>query len=191
MKKAFSISNSGILLMVCVLWPTGSSSDIILPSNKPSLLVSFERQTIRESDNFLIEIILTNGESKELKDVVLQITSPDFLSWHEKPENNAALKLLDQNKLVIGNIAGNSLVRKSFKVKSNPIIQVGSFNLLFTVEFVRDNKKELIAVEKLIQANLFGSDTIAGVPLALAGFIVPGLFFWVITSLFRLPWSIG
>jgi hypothetical protein len=63
--------------------------------------------------------------------------------------------------------------------------------MLFTVEFKSDGKGGFISAEKSLQASLFGSDTIAGVPLALAGFIVPGLFFWVITSLFRIPWSVG
>jgi hypothetical protein len=37
--------------------------------------------------------------------------------------------------------------------------------------------------------SLLGTDNIAGVPLALAGLIVPGLLFWVVVGWFRVPWA--
>lgn len=189
MKRAFSSAGWIIFFTVCALAQTGSKGTPN-PLVKPTLLVSFERQTIRESDSFLIDILVGNGDQKDLKDVVLQITSPDFLLWYEPQHEKNTLQLLDQNKLVIGNVAGNVLVRKKILVKSKPIIRVGSFNVLFTVAFKQDNTSDYVSAEKPVQVNLFGSDTVAGVPLALAGFIVPGLFFWVVTSWARLPWSV-
>jgi hypothetical protein len=50
-------------------------------------------------------------------------------------------------------------------------------------------KQAFVSTEKTIKVNLFGSESVAGVPLALAGFLVPGLFFWIFLRVWKVPWN--
>jgi len=187
--KANCVTVFFVLFCVLIFSDTGASSNTTEQS-KPDLLVHFDRQTIREDDSLLIEVLLSNSGDVDLTGTVLQINSPEFLLLHEVKSGNVENLPLPDNRLTIGTVTSHSLIRKIIQIKSPSVIQVGSFSLLFTVEFTNGNAHGVVSVEKSLQASLFGSDTIAGVPIALAGFIVPGLFFWVIISWFRVRWSV-
>jgi hypothetical protein len=69
---------------------------------------------------------------------------------------------------------------------------VGDFNFLFTFEYEWPQQNSLqqsfVVVEKTLKVSLLGSDSVAGIPVGLAGFIVPGLIFWWIVARFNVPW---
>jgi hypothetical protein len=72
---------------------------------------------------------------------------------------------------------------------------VGDFNVSFTCEYAwpaaAGNGRSFVSTEKTLKSNLLGSDTVAGVPIALASFIVPGLVFWLVLGWMKVPWSVG
>ena len=67
----------------------------------------------------------------------------------------------------------------------------GSFNLLFEVTYTWAQKTDLVTAEKTIQVDLIGNQTILGLPLAFAGFILPGLMFLITLRWFKAPWAVG
>lgn len=166
---------------------------------KPILIVSFGRQSIKEADAIDVRLLLNNEWDQTLSDAVLQIDSPPTLSWNgttceqwrQHPENPG---LLDRS-LKIGPVGPKEVRRLNLCVRSGHNIDVGEFNILFAVDYswTQNNvsRHSLVTTEKVLKANLFGSDAIAGVPIALAAFIVPGLFFWLVLQLLKSPWTIG
>lgn len=48
--------------------------------NKPNIFVYFQREMIRESDNFKAEIIIENNSEYRLNNVIINFKKPDFLN---------------------------------------------------------------------------------------------------------------
>jgi hypothetical protein len=155
---------------------------------KPSVQVSFERQSVRENDSIAAHIWLSNDSNQTLTSVKLHIAAPDFVSWHD--EQGVRLN----GPMELDPLQPNQILTRTVWLKTGPKIVVGDFNALFTVEYIWQEQSQsgrsFVTLEKTLKANLFGSDTVAGVPLALASYIVPGLFFWMITAYFNVPWNI-
>lgn len=158
---------------------------------KTSLSVSLERQTIRENEPLPVVVSFSNDSSETLTDVKLTITGPSFIEWHENDCDGAEIK----GPVTLDPVpAYSSLTSRKLCLKLNPDKTiVGSHNLLFSVEYLwkaKDgNHRSVTTSEKPISVDLFGTDKIIGVPLAFAGFIVPGLFFWFVLRLFKVPFS--
>src|SRR2546429_2013387 len=162
-----------------------SATPVVTPT--PAISVSFGRQSLREGDSVQVEIWLSNNSDQDLQNPALEIAAPKFMHWHriscEQPEFG--------NDLLIGPIAAHKTLSFPLCVYTDNEIEVGDFNILFTLTYEWDGnaKKSFVSSEKAIKVNLFGSDSLAGVPLGLAGFIVPGLFFWIFAHFWRVPWN--
>jgi hypothetical protein len=168
------------------------------PPPKPAVSVSFERQTIRENDAVEVHVLFANEWNQDLSSVVLYVNAPASLTWNALSCKEWSKKSyqggLANPTLDLGAVGAHQLRVTALCVKSQPDLMVGDFNILFTFDYawLQNNiaQHSFVTSEKTLKANLFGSDTVAGVPLALAGFIVPGLFFWLVVSWFNLPWGV-
>jgi hypothetical protein len=166
---------------------------------KPLLIVSFGRQSIKEDDAIDVRLILNNEWDQALSDAVLQIDSPPTLIWNattcEQWRQHTGNPGLVDRTLKIGAIGPKEVRRINLCVKSGHNVDVGEFNILFAIDYSWNQnnvaRHSLVTTEKALKANLFGSDAVAGVPIALAAFIVPGLFFWLVLQLLKSPWTIG
>jgi hypothetical protein len=81
-------------------------------------------------------------------------------------------------------------------LKTRQQVTVGNFNILFTVRYHWKDKagkllESSVSTEKPLQVNLLGTESLGGVPLALAGLIVPGLLFWFFVGKLKTSWDIG
>ena len=166
---------------------------------KPLLLVSFERQAIKEKDAIQVRVWFTNEWDQSLSNVTLHVDSPATLKWNattceQWKQNPNELWMVNQS-LDLGSVGPNEVRPAILCVQSGPSIDVGDFNILFAADYSWNKnsvvRHSLVTNEKPLKANLFGSDTVAGVPIALAAFIVPGLFFWLVLGWFKFPLSIG
>lgn len=165
---------------------------------KPLLLVSFERQTIKENDAIEVRVWLTNEWNRGLTAVRLHIDAPATLKWNEATCANRQHdwdSVTNVNQFDFGAIGPNTVSRKVLCVQSGSSVDVGDFNILFTADYSWSNngaeRHSIVTSEKQLKASLFGSDTVAGVPITLAAFIVPGLFCWLVLGWLRFPWTIG
>jgi len=184
-----SVTPFAIFVLLVLFNPVAFAEDSSPEPAKPTLIVSLQRQSIRESDSIPAEVILVTADGSPLQNVMLHISSPESFSWYEIAKKEKVL--LRGNDLRFGDVPANTVIKKKLYVTTPPNITVGSYNLLFTAHYRTGDKTGVSVVEKGITTNLFGSDTIAGVPLSLAGYVVPGLFFWIVTSCFSVPWSVG
>ena len=174
-----------------------SPSPVIPDPPKPLLLVSFERQAIRENDAIPVRVWFTNEWDQSLSSVTIHIDSPSKLKWNtttcEKwtPKPNEELKSLQEFSL--GAVGPHEVKPIDMCVRSESEVTVGDFNISFAADYSWDAKRRhsLVTTEKQLKANLFGSDAVAGVPIALAAFIVPGLFFLLMLDWWKFPRSLG
>ena len=163
---------------------------------KPSVAISFERSNIREQDTVPLTLIVTNDADADLTNTSLEIHSPLFLSWRLMSCNgqvfNPAKEIKNGAALLVP-VKARSTLKCDLLLTSQASISIGEFNTLFLVGYQRQVGKNtdssIITTEKTVKANLLGSDSVAGVPLVLAGFVIPGLIFWVIVDWFNLPWK--
>jgi hypothetical protein len=164
---------------------------------KPSVAVSFERQSIRENDAVQVHAWLSNEWDYRLTDVTLRAEMPERLRWNNVPcadwppqkfEGGVGDKPLD-----LGPLNAHEVKAYTFCIRSGPEISVGDFNIPFTFEYEWPRgdaaRRSFVTSEKTLKANLFGSDSVAGVPLGLAGLVVPGLFAWFVFALFDVGWK--
>ncbi|MEK6285106.1 MAG: hypothetical protein AABO57_05140 [Acidobacteriota bacterium] len=137
-----------------------------------------------------VEIWFSNDSQQAFSEVELHIAGPDFLEWRDNSCDGPPLSR------PFGTIVTpNSTLNRTLCVRTGPRIKVGNYNILFTLEFKWEannvGRASYVVSEKPLNVSLFGSDSVAGVPLGLAGFIVPGLFFWLAVSVWKVPWSVG
>jgi hypothetical protein len=65
----------------------------------------------------------------------------------------------------------------------------GSYNLLFSVTYGQEERTGVVTAEKALQVDLIGSEVILGVPLAFAGFVLPGLMILIALRWFEVPFA--
>lgn len=158
--------------------------------DKPTLAVFLDKSDIRQNDAVRVHFQVSNNSAVSIGAASIAILSPEF-EWHCSgcPPDNAPISSVD-----IGNINPNQSVDKDVWFRTGAKINVGQSNLLFRLETTSDAKppqKSVSLVEKPVSLKLLGTDTLAGIPLALSGLIVPGLCFWLILSWFGVSWSMG
>ena len=165
---------------------------------KPTLAVVLQRQAIREDDELEAQVWISNDWDKPLSDVALQLNTPAFLSWaHGTCADWKKNSYQPNGQLIarLGGISGNDFRITTICLKSASDIMVGDFNVSFTCEYSwpmgTTNGHSFVTTEKTLKSNLLGSDSVAGVPIALAAFIVPGLVFWLVIGSMQVPWNIG
>ncbi|HKY44804.1 MAG TPA: hypothetical protein VJM50_17060 [Pyrinomonadaceae bacterium] len=171
-------------------------SAIVAP--KPSVTISFERLNIREDDTIKVELIVINDADYDLSSTSLEVNSPSFLKWQViacNGQNFSPPRELSSGSEPLVPVKARSTSKCELKVTTESVITVGEFNTFFIVGYQRqvgnNSESSLVTAEKTLKANLLGSESVAGVPLVLAGFIVPGLIFWIVVSLFGVSWKRG
>lgn len=158
---------------------------------KPTLLVSFESQRIRENESLPVTVLIANESKYQLVNSDLTIDAPNFLNWHEEDCNKEAFI-----PLPLGVIAPGAVVKHKLcvEINSRNKSKVGDFNVLFTLNYSAQlenrTRTNFITSEKTVKVDVFGTDNIAGIPLAFAVFIVPGMFFWLVLRLWKIPFSL-
>jgi hypothetical protein len=159
-------------------------------SPKPYVLVSLERQSIRENDVLRVEVWFVNDGPQDLEDARLHVTAPDFLEW--RSDSCGGSQFLTD--LDLGQIRSRSTLVRHLCVTSKSDVVVGTFNILFAFEYRwqvgKQSSQSVVATEKPLQVNLLGTDTFAGIPLGLAGLVLPGLLFWIVVDKWNVPWGV-
>jgi hypothetical protein len=173
--------------------PTHDSSAVPAQSGTPVPGVSFSQQTLGENDSVYVQTWLPNDTSNDFTEVSLEIFGPEFIEWHDKDCSGPRIT----NPLSLEAPVRYTFIehRLCTKLNTDSEIKVGDFNILFVYHYQwKDGntlKKSASSVEKPLKIVLLGDDTIVGIPMGLAGLVIPGLFFWFAVSLWKAPWGVG
>ncbi|HEU4506943.1 MAG TPA: hypothetical protein VFR78_01805 [Pyrinomonadaceae bacterium] len=147
---------------------------------KPSVSISFARQALRENDATPVDVWVSFDSDPKITSVALRVSSPDILEWYDASCQNK----LDQRHIQLDPAESSSAFYNKLCLKSKADITSGEYNVLFTIKYqwTKDDKLQtaMTSVEKTVKVNLLGSDSLAGIPLALAGLIVPGFCFLLV-----------
>lgn len=157
---------------------------------KPSASVSFERQTIRENDSIPVDIWFSNEWQGELKTVDLYIAGPNFMIWLDQSSGGTVAQPIQ-----LGPVAANSIVTRTLLVKTKADPNIGNYSIAFTFKYeweaIGGVHKSFVLIEKPLNSTLLGSESVAGVPLNLPGYVLPGLFFWLVLGHLKVPRSVS
>jgi hypothetical protein len=155
--------------------------------------VSFSEQALGESDAVYVQTWFRNETANVLTGLNVEILGPGFLEWHDQDCSGPVIT----NPFPLDVPAPYAFVEHRFctKIKPHDEVKIGEFNILF---IYHDQWKEgetlkqsMLPVEKPLKIVLLGNDNIVGIPLGLAGLVVPGLFFWFVVGLWKAPWGVG
>jgi putative sterol carrier protein len=179
------LASISIVAMHLWLIPARSAAE----DDKPSLAVFMEKSDIRQNDSVRVRFQAGNPGTATITQATIVLLSPR-VEWHcagcpaeDKPISSIALGRINPKQSVDA--------EAWFRTRSD--IEVGQFNLLFrldTTDDVRPQRQSVVLAEKSVSIKLLGTDTLAGIPLALAGLVVPGLCFLLILSWFGVSWSV-
>jgi hypothetical protein len=162
-------------------------------------VISFERQTIWESDRLPVHVVLSNPSDKPLSNVSLSWNIPSaFLTLYpESCEPNPSQPTAATPVFVWAAVPAN---KEAGSVQTHDFCLVSSnagedtFNLIFVLQYAYGEagnlKYGVLTQEKPIKSAFLGSDTLAGIPLGLASLFIPGLLFWLLLDLFQTPWRV-
>jgi hypothetical protein len=180
--------------------PAPSTAETEKPPS-PQLVISFERQTMRENDQLPVRVFVSNPSDKNLENVrfswsalpgTLVLYSKKCTDMQSNPGSNQAA-----TEIPIGELPAQQdpkSVQSLDLCLTSTTVNNGDYNLLFNLRYDWTAKEgprhSVLTVEKPIKSAFLGTDSLAGVPLALAGFIVPGLLFWLALDAWKTPWRI-
>jgi hypothetical protein len=189
-KRKFLVTCASLFLSLCC-GHIEVSAEQEASTPKPAIQLSFSKQMIRENDRIEVYVWLANEGDQELTSLSLHVAGPSFLKWHA---DNCSGELFQQMRQ-LGPIPANNIKSFDLCIESDSTIVMGDFNILFVFEYTWQKAgksgRAFVMAEKPLKVNLLGSDTVAGVPLVLAGYIIPGLFFWLVLSFYwKPPWSV-
>jgi hypothetical protein len=175
-----------ILVLLCFAFARSpqiqaQGNDRAAPVSLPSLLLTLERKTIRENDKIIADIWISNPSTVDLTDLKLSVSGR---FWSMDCGNFTATRL-----------PAKGMLHQQLCLKTGPDIEIGDFMasavLQYSFEMGKQKGTSFVASEVPISAKLLGTDSIAGIPLELAGFIVPGLAFWLVLRMSGVPWGIA
>ncbi len=157
-------------------------------SAKPvvALTESFQQNSIKLNATVPVTIWISNQSDIPVRDVRLTITKPAFLTLRDGTCQGQALSLPVGPIDLPAHTATAKPVTGCFVLDGANAI-AGDYNILTSVSYQWDQGADLVSVEKTLKVDLIGMDTILGVPVGFAGFVLPGLM--IITSLrwFKVP----
>jgi hypothetical protein len=162
------------------------------PLPKPNLQVSMLHSAIRENDSFPVTVWFSNDSDLDFSAAELQISSPEFLKWHDGPCPGKDL----QGPLALGPVPAHKVISRSLCPQSDSTIEVGGQNIFFTVRFSWKgcdgrSRESFASIEKALNVALLGTDTLGGVPLGIASLVMPGLLFWMFAKIWGVAWGPG
>jgi len=161
-------------------------------------VISLSRQTISEEDRVPVRVFLSNESNNTLTNVTLSWSIPsDFLALYpgdcDKQSYRSHAPASFSWTTIPGNEDAQSTQNKDFCLVSSTANE-DTFNLGFALEYewTENNRPRhsMVTVEKPIKSAFLGSDTLAGIPLSLASFVVPGLLFWMVLDWWSTPWRV-
>jgi hypothetical protein len=180
------------LFSLVFLTPFQLEEMVRLDVPKPAVFVNFEEGIIRENETVQGTVWLSNDSEIDLADLKLHINAPEYLGWYETSCGGEKLSL----PISLGDLAAHTTLKKSLCLQLEPGFDVGTLNLLFIIDYgwmqASSLQKSIVTVEKTMKIDVFGADSLLGIPLAFASFLIPGLFFLLtLQILFKVPFSLN
>jgi len=154
-----------------------------------AIVISFQQDHIRLNSPVPVTIWIINQSDIPVSGARLIVDKPDFIVIHLGSCDNPA----QTHPIDLGAIPPNSVSEQPVSICFTLDRQkalAGTYNILTSVIYEWEEGTGLLSEEKTLQVDLIGMDTILGIPLGFAGFVLPGLMILVILRWFKVPIAI-
>jgi hypothetical protein len=161
---------------------------------KPALTVILERNEILAGQTMSFSVWIENATEAKMINAALSLFGPPFLKIGTLDQSGTCST---KDTIDLGNVdPGSTLVRNKLCLQAGSSIEERDENLGFGVSYslqnLKDNKTTAGALvsEKKLSIGLFGTESVGGVSLRLASYLIPGTLFLMILRLFAPKWKI-
>lgn len=188
-----------------VLWIVLTTAAIAQDTSPPSaessapelqLTVNLVRDSLRPGDSVPVDLWLANSSPVALSGIELHVQGPGFLSIGDPECDRAAgsrTPEAPEPAVDLGPLPPDQSLRRRLHLCAGKRIQEGDFHLLFVVQYrwTVDGRERssFTAVEKTLRAALLGTGSLGGLSFGLIAFVLPGLLFWLVLRLFKVPYT--
>ncbi len=149
---------------------------------EPRMSVLLETDALAANDMLRGRLWLENPDTLSLSTATVQWAGPSFL---EIGKPNGTRCDVVGSQISLAPVPAKSVTSLDLCVKSARVVVEGTFTVGFNLVYGKRDSvpTSYVLVEKPLRIGLFGSDTVAGVSLRLASFVVPGLLFFFVLQL--------
>jgi hypothetical protein len=161
---------------------------------KPALTVILERNEILAGQTMSFSVWIENATDAKMLNAGLSLFGPAFLKIGTLDQSGACAT---KDTIDLGNVEpGSTLVRNKLCLQAGSSIEERDENLGFGVSYSLQNQKDnkttagALVSEKKLSIGLFGTESVGGVSLRLASYLIPGTLFLMILRLFAPKWKI-
>jgi hypothetical protein len=187
-KPSLLILTLSLLTLGFFLTPVSSAAQTPDTAPKIVMVVSLQQDSLLLGDQAAGVVEISNQSDVGADNALFDAALPDFLVLHAGSCDSAA----QTSAIDLGSLPAHSVKTQAFCLNLNPsLARAGSFNLLFKITYTWGQKTDLATAEKTVTVDLIGSQTILGLPLAFAGFILPGLMFLLALRWFKWAWVLS
>jgi hypothetical protein len=152
------------------------------PSPPPTLAITFQREDVATSDTVAGEVWIQNASAAPLDSLRLHLSGPAFISLARKTGGRCGLHstVVDLPALPAGTLRHEALCL----ITGRELVE-GDHTVTFSLTYrSRDSTgayaRAFVQATRTVKAGVFGNETIAGVSLRLASFLIPGLVFFIL-----------
>lgn len=167
----------------------------------PSLNVVLEQSALLAGKSVNVRVWVSNPTNQSLSRIALRFSGPEFIEIGHPDSNNARICNTELKQPILLSspmgLAANSVLDppETLCLKAKQIVEEHDVNIAFSIDYVvagaSPPRSGLIVVEKTLSVGLFGTDSVAGVSLRLASYVVPGLLLMLALRFGALPWIKG
>ena len=169
-------------------------------SPKPTLTVALEKTELLAGKSIGLRLWVENPTDTALTEIGLRFFAPDFIEIGRLDQTKpGSCDTSLQQPIILR--ASSGLGAKSafdppeaFCLKAKDTIEEQDVNVVFSIVYRLAGSKQpetgVAVVERKLSVGLFGTDTVAGVSLRLAAYIVPGLLLMLVLKLAKVPWLV-
>jgi hypothetical protein len=179
-----------VLLLLIGVFPGLAWADA---PGKPALTVILERNEILAGQTMSFSVWIENATEAKIINAALSLFGPTFLKIGTLDQSGTCST---KDTIDLGNVdPGSTVARNKLCLQAESSIEERDENLGFSVSYslqnLKDNKTTAggLVSEKKVSLGLFGTESIGGVSLRLASYIIPGTLFLMILRLFAPKWK--
>ncbi|MBW7968331.1 hypothetical protein [Bradyrhizobium sp. BR 10289] len=159
--------------------------------SKPALTVILERNEILAGQTMSFSLWIENATDAKMTKARLILYGPASLKIGKFGKNDACTP---EDAIDLGDIeSGSTRVWNGLCLQAGSSIEERDENLGFGVSYSLEKDKKItsgaIVSEKKLSLGLFGTESVGGVSLRLASYIIPGVFFLMILRLCAPQWN--
>jgi hypothetical protein len=156
---------------------------------RPRFDVVLQRTSLGPTDAIVFEILLVNDSPYTFNDTLVHFGLPEYLEVIEEGNCEGPSS---QGPYLIGSIGPWSAHREAMCLRLKPPFIEGSVRLHFIFEYHwqtddGSNATSYLTQERVLNVSFFGEGTIAGVPLNLIAYLIPGVFLIILLRFLDLP----